>query len=230
MVFGEREKLGILLDMGSTTLDLIPIKDGRPVTIGKTDVDRLLNYELLYTGILRAPIPSIVHSVPLRNTKCPISFERFAIMADVYRILGMITEEDYSCDTADGRGKTLEECYARVSRMVCGDLILITKEEIDEIASYIYQTQKNMVKDSISLAIDQFVRRFVIPTSKIKFNITGLGANIIIIPVLKELYISDRQIVLKGLSKKEHLISSAIFLGVVFIKKLMEDRDIISIK
>ena len=114
--------------------------------------------------------------------------------------------------------------------MVCGDLILINKEEIDEIASYIYQTQKNMVKDSISLAIDQFVRRFVIPTSKIKFNITGLGANTVIIPALKELYISDRQIVLKGLSKKEHIISSALCLGIVFLKKLMEERDIISIK
>lgn len=230
MVFGEREKLGILLDMGSTTLDLIPIKDGRPVTIGKTDVERLLNYELLYTGILRAPIPSITHSVPFRNSKCPISFERFAIMADIYRILGLIDEHDYTCDTADGRGKSLEECYARVSRMLCGDLMLIKLEEIDEIASYIYRSQKNMVKDSIVFAIDQFVRRFVVPTAKIKFNITGLGANIVLIPVLKELYISDRQIILKGLSKKEHLISSALCLGIVFLKKLMEERDIISIK
>jgi probable H4MPT-linked C1 transfer pathway protein len=228
LVLGENTSLGILLDMGSTTLDLIPIKDSYPVTTGKNDVDRLLNNELLYTGILRAPLPSIVQSVPLRNSKCPISFERFAIMADVYRILDKISEEQYSCDTADGRGKSKIECYARLSRMLCGDLNLIKMDELDEIANYIYKAQKKLVKESIRLAISQFVRRFVTPVSKIKFNVTGLGANLLLIPSLIELDIPEKQIFIKQFSEKEHVVSTAICLGLVFLKKRLEDMNLIT--
>ena len=227
LVLGEKVSLGILLDMGSTTLDLIPIKKSKPVTIGKTDIDRLLNNELLYTGILRTPLPSIVQSVPLRNSKCPISFERFAIMADVYRILGKISDDQYSCDTADGRGKSLEECYARLARMLCGDLNLIKVEELDEIAKYIYDAQKKIVKESIRLAISQFVRRFVTPVSKIKFNVTGLGAKILLIPTLTELDIPKKQIFIKQFTEMEHVVSTAICLGLVFLRKRLEDMNLI---
>ncbi|MHA1728284.1 MAG: hydantoinase/oxoprolinase family protein [Promethearchaeota archaeon] len=227
LVFGEHEKLGILLDMGSTTLDLIPIKEGIPVTIGKSDTDRLLNNELLYTGVLRAPISSIVQTVPLRNSMCPISFERFAIMADVYKMLGKITEKQYACETADGRGIDIEHCYARLSRMVCGDPTLISKTELQEIAIYIYNAQKKMVKESIRMTINNFVRRFIIPVSKIRFNVTGLGAKNMLIPALKELDIPEKQLFYRGLSEEEHVLSTAICLGIVYIKKVMEDRNII---
>lgn len=222
LVFGEREKLGMLLDMGSTTLDLIPIKEGLPATVGKNDVDRLLNEELFYTGVLRPPVSTIVQSVPFRNAKCPISFERFALMADVYRILGKIDEEQYTCDTADGRGKDLENCYARLARMVCGDIDMIKKNELDEIAEYIYQEQKNIVEEAIRKSINTFVRRFITPISKIRFNITGLGANIVLKPALKAIDIKEKQIFLRGLSVKEHVLSTAICLGVVYLKKLIK--------
>jgi len=218
LVFGERERLGILLDMGTTTLDLIPIKDGHPVTIGKNDVARLINYELFYTGVLRPPIASIVKNVPFQHTLCPISFEQFALMADVYLILGLITEQEYSCDTADGRGKTLQECYARISRVICGDLNLITEKEIEGIAEYIYNAHKELVQDAISKSINQFIRRFIIPISKIRFNVTGLGANILLIPALKNLDIHENQIFYKGFTEKEHVLSTAICLGIVFLK------------
>ena len=218
LVFGERERLGILLDMGTTTLDLIPIKDGQPVTIGKNDVDRLLNYELCYTGVLRPPIASISKNVPFRHTLCSISFERFALMADVYVILGLITEQEYTCDTADGRGKSLQECNARLSRIVCGDINLITQDEIQEIAQYLYKVHQEIVQDAIRQATNQFIRRFIIPISKIRFNVTGLGANILLIPALKALDIHENQIFYKSLSEKEHILSTAICLGIVFLK------------
>jgi probable H4MPT-linked C1 transfer pathway protein len=223
LVFGERERLGILLDMGSTTLDIIPIKDGQPVTVGKNDVDRLLNYELYYTGVLRPPVSSIVKNVPLRHTLCPISFERFALMADVYSVLNLITEQDYTCDTADGRGKSKKYCYARLARVVCGDMNLISEEEIDDIAGYIYKAHKELVQDAIRRAINEFTRRFVIPISKIRFNVTGLGAKIVLIPALKNLNIHDNQIFFKALTEQEHILSTAICLGIVFLKQEVQE-------
>src|SRR6185503_8193489 len=43
----------VLIDIGSTTTDIIPIIDGRVAVSGRTDPDRLASGELVYTGALR---------------------------------------------------------------------------------------------------------------------------------------------------------------------------------
>src|ERR671914_2692286 len=43
----------VVVDVGSTTADVIPIAAGQVVATGRTDVDRLLAGELVYTGALR---------------------------------------------------------------------------------------------------------------------------------------------------------------------------------
>src|SRR5262249_3527494 len=50
----------ILVDVGSTTTDIIPILDGRPVTEGLTDYVRLYTHELIYTGVRRTPLCAIL--------------------------------------------------------------------------------------------------------------------------------------------------------------------------
>ena len=107
---------------GSTTIDIIPIFESIPIPKGKDDISRLTNHELIYTGGLRATIPSITHHVPYKGKKIRVSFEKFALISDVHRILNNILEEEYINDTADNRSKSLENCYARLSRVVCMDL------------------------------------------------------------------------------------------------------------
>ena len=43
----------IFIDTGSTTTDIIPIKDGKECAIGRSDFERLATGELVYTGTLR---------------------------------------------------------------------------------------------------------------------------------------------------------------------------------
>ena len=68
--------VGLLIDVGTTTCDLIPLVDGSPVTIGKTDPNRMINGELIYTGVQRSPVCRLPNwcrggagSVPWR-TRC----------------------------------------------------------------------------------------------------------------------------------------------------------------
>ncbi|HAH44182.1 MAG TPA: H4MPT-linked C1 transfer pathway protein, partial [Planctomycetaceae bacterium] len=61
---------GLLIDIGSTTTDLIPLQQGLPVTEGVTDVERLLSGELVYTGGRRTPLAMLENRVPLRGQSC----------------------------------------------------------------------------------------------------------------------------------------------------------------
>jgi len=140
----------ILVDIGSTTTDIIPITNGLPDTVGKTDIARLLNGELLYTGALRATIPSIVHKVPFHGKMCPISFEKFALIADVHLLLDHITPVEYTCETADGREKTKSDALARLARIICADTNMLSEHEIYIIAAYIYERQLDQIRESIT--------------------------------------------------------------------------------
>jgi len=144
---------GIMIDIGSTTTDIIPILNGKIATDSKTDLDRLIKGELVYTGSLRATIPSIIRKVSVKGKNCRISFEKFALIADVHLILGNITRKQYNCDTADGRENDLENAYARLSRIVCADIEMLTKEEIKEIAKEIYLQQLEQIKDGIKQVV-----------------------------------------------------------------------------
>ena len=140
---------GILVDTGSTTTDIIPIKDGEIKAKGKTDLKRLRAGELIYTGILRTNVSAIVNSVKVNNKKTPVSSELFAATADVYLILNEISEKDYTCETADLRGKSKKECISRLARVVCCDTNELSEEQIVEIAKYVRERQIQRIIEGI---------------------------------------------------------------------------------
>jgi len=141
---------GILVDVGSTTTDVIPVKDGKIVAEGKSDIGRLQNSELIYFGILRTSVATIVDEVPVNGIPTPVSSERFAIAADVYRILGDIPEEGYACETPDGKGKGVEDCISRIVRVICSDTNELDGKQIKEIVKFIKEKQIEKISDSIS--------------------------------------------------------------------------------
>ena len=135
----------IFMDMGSTSTDIIPIKNGEEYAEGHNDLERLISGELIYTGLLRSNLASIVHIVPIRGRNCGVSSEYFSITADVHRILGNISEEEYTCPTPDGTGKDLISCKIRLARLVCADLDLLNDDEINDIAKFIEEKQIEMI-------------------------------------------------------------------------------------
>ena len=53
----------ILIDVGTTTTDIIPICDGRVATCAKTDFDRLQEGSLVYVGCRRTPVCALLSQV-----------------------------------------------------------------------------------------------------------------------------------------------------------------------
>ncbi|MHA1578610.1 MAG: hydantoinase/oxoprolinase family protein [Candidatus Freyarchaeota archaeon] len=146
---GRHVKDCFLIDVGSTTTDIIPLVDGRPKTLGKTDTERLISGELVYTGVLRTPVPAITSRIPVWGKDCRVSSEKFALSADVHIILGNITEEEYTCETADGRGKTVDYSLARLARVVCADTEMLRREEIIKIAHHVYRCQLAQITEAL---------------------------------------------------------------------------------
>jgi probable H4MPT-linked C1 transfer pathway protein len=131
----------IVVDVGSTSTSIIPIVNGKVVANGKTDLEKLINGELVYTGTLRTNVVAVVQTVPVRGVFARVSSELFALTGDVHLILNNISEVDYSVETADGKGKSRHEALARLARVVCADRDMLKEDEIIEIANHIYWKQ-----------------------------------------------------------------------------------------
>lgn len=139
----------ILIDIGSTTTDIIPIKNGKECAEGRSDLERLKTGELVYSGTLRTNVAALVEKVPLDGTMLRVASELFAVTADVQIVLENINMEEYTCDTMDGAGKSLEDCMRRISRVVCGDMEILTPDEITKIADYIYSVQVKKISEAL---------------------------------------------------------------------------------
>lgn len=112
----------ILIDVGSTTCDVIPLQNGEPATNQRTDTARLLRGELIYAGVERTPVCALVSELPYRGHSCPVAREFFATTRDIYTLLGKLPEKPMSHDTADGRAITKAASRARLARMICADV------------------------------------------------------------------------------------------------------------
>jgi len=138
--------VALVIDVGRTTADIVPIAAGRVAAAGRTDLDRLLAGELVYTGALRTNVAAIAPRVPVRNSWCPVASELFAISADVQLILGHLPPGSYTCGTPDGRPASVECARERVARLVCADAEQLAAEEIDAIAAFLHGEQVGQIE------------------------------------------------------------------------------------
>ena len=141
---------GLLVDIGSTTTDIIPLSAGQVVATGRNDPERLVRGELLYTGVLRTPVFAVVQQVPLWGRWCPVAAEFFATMQDVYLWLERLTPQECTSPTADGRSLSIQFCAERLARVVCADTELLAPEEITVLARYVAQTQLHQITRAIA--------------------------------------------------------------------------------
>ncbi|HEX6435132.1 MAG TPA: hydantoinase/oxoprolinase family protein [Gemmatimonadales bacterium] len=159
----------VLIDIGSTTTDLIPILNGQVSALGRTDPDRLGTGELVYTGVVRTPVEAVTHQVPLRGRATGLAAEGFALMGDVFLWLGRLHAKDYTCPTPDGRPATRSYAGERIARAVCADREMLGEKDIDQIVGALSRAQVQRITEALH---DIRRRHPQIETAVV----TGLGA------------------------------------------------------
>jgi probable H4MPT-linked C1 transfer pathway protein len=138
----------LLIDVGSTTADIIPIAAGRVAATGRDDLGRLLAGELVYTGALRTNLAAIAPRVPVRGEWCPVASEYFAISGDVHLVLGHLDPGAYDCPTPDGRPATVPFARERIARLVCSDVDQLEAGETDAIAAFLHREQVRQLEEA----------------------------------------------------------------------------------
>jgi probable H4MPT-linked C1 transfer pathway protein len=159
----------LLVDIGTTTTDVVPIRDGRVIAAGRTDPERLLAGELVYTGAVRTNVAAIVQRVPLWGGECPVAAEYFAVSGDAHVLLGDLDPAAYGGSTPDGRAPTATFAAERLARVVCADIEMLAAHEIRAIAQAVADAQVRQIR----AAIERVAPRVSGPVELIA---TGLGA------------------------------------------------------
>jgi len=163
----EKYPRAVLLDIGSTTADILPLGRFNEL-LGLSDLARLQKGYLVYTGMLRTNIATLVRAVNLDGVHTPVSTEYFATSADAHLVLGNISPKEYGCDTPDAKEKSREASLRRLARVVCADLEEIGEAGALQIARQFHEQQKALVCDA--------VRACATDSASDEIIIAGIGA------------------------------------------------------
>jgi len=146
---------GILVDMGSTTTDIVLLHDGSAQPLGFSDAERLTAEELVYTGVIRTPVMAVAHRVPFDGQWQRLTAEHFATMADVHRLTGNLDTAHDMAETADGAGKSLQESSRRLARMVGRDLDDAAMDRWVELAFFLADAQLQDVRVAVERVLSR---------------------------------------------------------------------------
>ncbi len=132
---------GLLVDIGSTTSDIIPLDRQGSRAVGRTDPERLVAGELVYTGVERSPICAVVRELTWRGKPCSLAQEWFATTLDAYLLLEDLAEDAEDFQTADGRARTQENALTRMARMICADATMFSCEDAKRASEAVREAQ-----------------------------------------------------------------------------------------
>jgi probable H4MPT-linked C1 transfer pathway protein len=159
-----RPQDALLVDVGSTTTDIIAISNGKLKGENLTDATRLADDSLVYTGVVRTPVMALAQKLVFEGVETNVAAEYFATMADVYRLTGELLPENDMSETADGKGKTALENARRLARMLGHD-----------VENHSMKTWKNLAETCKTLQTNQ-IKTAVLKHLKPNMTIIGAGA------------------------------------------------------
>jgi len=147
---------GLFIDIGSTTTDIIPIKNGQVVPRETTDLGRLKSGELIYSGIQRTYIAHIVDSLPYNDTDIPLAAEIRCFTAHVYVVLKILGEFKM-LHPITGRNMKITRDYAldMIARSVCGDRNMLNDSVLLKMADHVRFEQCNKLINSLKRIINR---------------------------------------------------------------------------
>ena len=151
--WADTDEGSLLIDVGSSTCDVIWLSPAEDFPQAATDTERLLSGQLVYLGVERTPVCSLVTHLPFRDQRVPIARELFATTHDVALLLGQSTEDPANSDTADGRPAIKSAARRRMSRMLCAPEEDFNHRDAVVMAEAVYLAQVQLLREGIERVV-----------------------------------------------------------------------------
>jgi probable H4MPT-linked C1 transfer pathway protein len=148
-------KEGVLIDVGSTTTDLIPFSDRRVLAADLSDHQRLVTQSLLYTGIVRTPLMAISDKAPFAGEWVYLMAEHFATTADIHRLNGDLPDGADLLPSADKGEKSVAGSVRRLARMLGLDADASDLEGWRRVSRYLAEQQLRSIEDACERILSQ---------------------------------------------------------------------------
>lgn len=139
----------LLIDVGSTTTDVIAIRDGHVLTSARTDSARLADRSLVYVGCRRTPVCALVSKLMLKGKPIPVMNEVFATIDDARLMVGWQAEEPQDLATADARPRDRPHAHGRLARMIGLDRDQLSHDQAIDIATQINQAAIGRIDSAV---------------------------------------------------------------------------------
>jgi (4-(4-[2-(gamma-L-glutamylamino)ethyl]phenoxymethyl)furan-2-yl)methanamine synthase len=149
----------LLVDVGSTTTDLVPIRGGRICARGRDDASRLEARELVYTGVARTPVMAMAADALFQGRAVPLVAELFATAADVHRLCGRLPRDADQHPAADAGEKTEAGSARRLARMIGRDVDTAPLDDWRGLVRALAAAQSHRIQE----AGDQVIARESLP-------------------------------------------------------------------
>ena len=127
----------LMIDVGSTTTDIVPLDRGSVATGARTDYERLVEGSLVYVGCRRTPVCALIDRTVIRGQDSALMNELFATVDDARLVLGMCPDDSNDVDSADGQPRTQVAAVNRLARMVGLDRRTVGILDVEPVAGQV---------------------------------------------------------------------------------------------
>ena len=175
---------GVLLDIGSTTTDIVPLVGHDVRCVGRDDASRLSAGELVYTGVVRTPVFDVCTSTLPRS----LATARGGGVRDHGRRLPPARAHRRAArpDAARRRAQQDQPGSARrLARMLGLDLARTSVEEMRLLTNFIAACQRRRIEDSLALVASR------VPELGVGGVLVGAGAGRFLVQDMARLMARD---------------------------------------
>lgn len=162
---------GLWIDIGSTTTDLVVLREGQVLSDSRDDADRLSSGELVYQGVVRTPLCALADRIELDGREFNVMHEWFATSADVYRLTGELDPAHDQHPAADQGAKDEAGSARRLARMVGHDAPFAELRRWRRFAERWRERQLDRIAANLARVLD----RHALPDGA-PFVVAGCGA------------------------------------------------------
>lgn len=143
---------GLLIDIGSTTTDIVSLAGGVVATTARNDHQRLIEGSLVYVGCRRTPVCALLDRLSFRGRESRVMNEVFATIDDARLVMGLCPTDSEDRDTADGQPRTPQHAANRLARMIGLDRRSVGVDEARELAEQILAAAKASIWQAVQIA------------------------------------------------------------------------------